>query len=227
MHKDSFTIAPFQYITVDHPEMTHAQQAARAYSAGCQWVQIRIKDRPLNEIEREVVQALESALAYNAVLIVDDYVSLAEKCKASGVHLGKLDMSPTEARQILGNHCIIGATANTFDDIRQITTMPVDYIGVGPFRFTRTKKKLSPIIGIEGYRSLMKHVMEARLTIPIIAIGGITYEDLPALIDTGVYGVAVSAAVAYSHSFEKSIEKFVEFFTKTGQFYDTGVSLKV
>jgi len=144
MHKDSFTIAPFQYITVDHPEMTHAQQAARAYSAGCQWVQIRIKDRPLNEIEREVVQALESALAYNAVLIVDDYVSLAEKCKASGVHLGKLDMSPTEARQILGNHCIIGATANTFDDIRQITTMPVDYIGVGPFRFTRTKKKTKP-----------------------------------------------------------------------------------
>ena len=71
----------------------------------------------------------------------------------------------------------------------------VDYIGCGPFRFTTTKEKLSPLLGAEGYRKLLQAMQEQRLTTPLVAIGGITLEDLPLLRSVGVKGVAVSGAI--------------------------------
>lgn len=70
-----------------------------------------------------------------------------------------------------------------------------NYIGCGPFRFTTTKKGLSPILGLEGYRSIMQQVKEAGIDIPIVAIGGITADDIPALMQTGISGIALSGAI--------------------------------
>ena len=77
------------------------------------------------------------------------------KTGADGVHLGKNDMSPSDARKILGNGYIIGGTANTLDDIERLIKEGVDYIGLGPFRYTETKKNLSPILGIDGYKKIL------------------------------------------------------------------------
>ena len=91
---------------------------------------------------------------HDAILILDDHVELAQKLEVDGVHLGKTDMPVAEARQLLGEAFIIGGTANTFEDVEMHYRAGADYVGIGPFRFTTTKKNLSPVLGIEGYTSI-------------------------------------------------------------------------
>lgn len=131
----------------------------------------------------------------DVVQIINDNPQVAIEANADGVHLGKKDMPVKEARELLGYNFIIGGTANTMDDIRQLVADGVDYIGLGPFRFTKTKENLSPIIGIEGYLRILSQCREEGITIPVIAIGGITIEDIPAIMATGVHGVAMSGGL--------------------------------
>jgi thiamine-phosphate pyrophosphorylase len=125
---------------------------------------------------------------------------------ATGVHLGKTDMPPAEARRILGDGFIIGGTANTFEDIRRLTDEGVDYIGLGPFRFTATKKNLSPILGLEGYKDILSRCRAAGIALPVLAIGGITVDDIPALMQTGVSGIAVSSAIRQAEAAGRCIQ---------------------
>ena len=94
-----------------------------------------------------------------------------------------------------GPEAIIGGTANTFEDIREHFHASANYIGLGPFRFTTTKEKLSPVLGIDGYRRIMQQVREAGIDIPVVAIGGITSADVSALMQTGIAGIALSGAI--------------------------------
>lgn len=139
---------------------------------------------------------------------------MAKEIEADGVHLGKKDMPINLARQILGQGMIIGATANKFEDIIIAKQMGADYIGLGPFRFTRTKKELSPIIGIEGYMEIMKQVRQSEIKIPVVAIGGISKEDVPALMNTGINGVAISGAILQAEDGEKEMRSFLNITTE-------------
>ena len=87
---------------------------------------------------------------------------------------------------------LVGATANTFEDILKADREGASYIGLGPYRYTETKKNLSPILGLEGYRKIIGQCREAGLEIPIFAIGGIEFEDIAPLMETGIEGIAVS-----------------------------------
>ncbi len=99
-----------------------------------------------------------------------------------------------QARQILGEAFIIGGTANTFEDVVQHYRAGADYLGIGPFRFTTTKKNLSPVLGLEGYSSILSQMKEANIEIPVVAIGGITLRIfLPYF--TGVNGIALSGTI--------------------------------
>ena len=163
--------------------------------AGLNWVQLRVKNRN----EKEIYNIADSFVAlcekYKAYSIINDYPNLAKRVGADGVHLGKEDMSPAEARALLGKDFIIGGTANTFEDVEGLYEAGVDYIGLGPLRFTDTKKNLSPVLGLEGYTEILQSCQANSIRIPIIAIGGITVEDLDALYDIGLHGVAVSGAI--------------------------------
>jgi thiamine-phosphate pyrophosphorylase len=130
------------------------------------------------------------------------------KTGAHGVHLGKSDMTPLEARQLLGFEFIIGGTANTFEDVMQLIENGVDYIGLGPFRFTTTKKKLSPTLGLEGYASIFKKMEAADIHFPIVAIGGIQQTDLPPLKTAGVQGIALAGAILKNNEIESNIQLF-------------------
>jgi thiamine-phosphate pyrophosphorylase len=132
--------------------------------------------------------------------IINDNVYLAKKMDADGVHLGLTDMSVLEARQILGETKIIGGTANTFEDVLQRTVENCDYIGLGPFQFTATKEKLSPILGLEGYRSIIEKMKAKNIQIPIYAIGGIALESVESLMETGIHGIAVSGVITQSEN---------------------------
>ncbi len=138
---------------------------------------------------------LDTARKSGATFIIDDRVELVRELGADGVHLGLKDMPIADARRILGDRFIIGGTANTFDDVKSHWEAGADYIGCGPFRFTTTKKNLSPILGLEGYRNIMSQMKEHGIEIPLVAIGGIEASDIPAIMETGVSGIALSGTV--------------------------------
>lgn len=200
---------PVQFITNSSERYTYEQSAALALQGGCKWIQLRMKDSLAEEKKEVAINVLKLCKEHDAVLIIDDDVELAKEISADGVHLGKKDMPVSEARQILGQGMIIGATANTFEDIVIAKQSGADYIGLGPFRFTTTKKGLSPILGLDGYKTIMKKMDEASIDIPVVAIGGITKEDVPQIIRTGVNGIAISGAVLRAEDGAKEMESFL------------------
>ena len=158
--------------------------AAEALRGGCRWIQLRMKHASEEQIIAEGLQLRELCDSFGATLILDDHVNLVTAIGADGVHLGKNDMPVAEARAILGPDKIIGATANSFADIQAAASAGADYIGLGPFRFTTTKENLSTILGVEGYSTIMQQCRKAGITIPVVAIGGITPDDIAALRET-------------------------------------------
>ena len=184
-----------QFITHPSDKYSIAEEVQMAIEGGCQWVQLRMKDASEEEIRRTALEIIPMCQENGTFLIIDDHVSLVNDLKVSGVHLGKEDMDPLEARGILGPHAIIGITANTADDIIKYKGKDVDYVGLGPFRFTTTKKKLAPQLGIEGYRDIVEKVRAAGVELPIVAIGGIVLDDIDALMATGINGIAMSGAI--------------------------------
>lgn len=185
-----------QFITNPSSVGEALSQAEAALDGGCRWIQLRWKDAPVSDLEKAARAIAGTCRKHDAVFIIDDHVGLADLCEADGVHLGKNDMPPSEARRILGPCRIIGATANTPDDIVSAVAGGADYIGYGPFRFTSTKKNLSPVLGLEGYRRATARCREAGITLPIVAIGGIVADDVPDIMATGVNGIAVSGVIA-------------------------------
>lgn len=184
-----------QFITHATTRYDDLEEIRMALRGGCRWIQLRMKDASDDEVTATGKAAARLCHEQHATLILDDRVSLCHAIGADGVHLGRHDMPVAEARSLLGPRAVIGATVNTVDDLLQAAQASADYIGCGPFRFTTTKAKLAPILGLDGYR----HIIDARkqngINIPIIAIGGITHNDIPALASTGVDGVAISGCI--------------------------------
>jgi len=146
---------------------------------------------------------------YDAQLIINDNVEVALHCDADGIHLGKTDMNPHEARKIMGCDKIIGGTANTIEDVQNLINIGIDYIGLGPFQFTETKKNLNPVLGLNGYKEIIQKLDATSDGFPIIAVGGIDLEDVESLINTGVYGVAVSATITNNFTLIKDFQKLL------------------
>ena len=182
---------------ITHPcdRYSIAEEVQMALEGGCKWIQLRLKDASDEEFRQTALELIPMCKEQEAFLVFDDRVELAIEMGVHGVHLGKDDMNPREAREIMGAEAVIGVTANTADGILPYKNVDVDYVGLGPFRHTTTKAKLAPVLGLEGYREIVKSVREAGVRLPIGAIGGITLEDIPALMETGINGVAVSGAI--------------------------------
>ena len=199
-----------QFSTHENQRFGYVEGAEMALRGGCKWVQLRMKDATDNKflsIGRKVAALCRS---YNATFLLDDRVHLVAELGADGVHLGKNDMPISEARRILGNEKIIGGTANTFADVQHLAAQGADYIGCGPFRYTPTKRNLAPILGLEGYRNILKQMQQAGINLPLIAIGGIVSTDIAALRDIGVNGIAVSGAVLGAADPIKEMKKLIE-----------------
>ena len=199
-------ISRLHYITQGLPNFSHAQLAEFACKGGADWVQLRVKSKPFDEWLKIALEVKLVCLKYNAKLIINDNVQIAKEAEADGVHLGKGDMNPKEARKILGNNFIIGGSTNTMEDVRRKMTEGCDYIGLGPFRHTTTKEKLSPVLGIEGMKNIADKFWSK---IPIIAIGGIKLEDIESLIKAGIYGVAVSSGINMAEDKSGMTRKFI------------------
>ena len=189
---DSFQL---QFISHQNEKMTYLDGIREALAGGCKWIQLRMKGATDEEVRPIALKVKKLCKEQNATFLIDDRVQLVKEVGADGVHLGKNDMPIAEARKILGDDFIIGGTANTFEDVKAHYEAGADYIGCGPFRFTTTKEKLSPILGLEGYKEIIQKMKAENIDIPIVAIGGITKEDIPEIMKTGVNGIALSGCI--------------------------------
>ncbi len=184
-----------QYISQGKSPEEQIANIEKALDVGCKWIQLRYKNKPIEEVLTLAKMVQKICKAYDAKLIINDHVEVAYQIDADGVHLGLNDISIAEARKLLKQNKIIGGTANTIEDVLQRVHEKCDYIGLGPFRFTTTKEKLSPILGLEGYQNILCELKNRNIEIPIYAIGGIEEDDIEKLVETGVYGIAVSGLI--------------------------------
>ncbi len=190
-----------QFISHYTQRYSYLDSIDMALRGGCRWVQLRMKGCTTDEMRPVALEAQKMCREHGATFIIDDNVSLVAEIHADGVHLGHNDMPVTEAREILGTEYVIGGTANTFEDVEALWKAGADYVGCGPYRYTTTKKNLSPILGLEGYRSIVARMKDlaprtdGSTRFPIVAIGGIELEDIASILETGVNGIALSGAV--------------------------------
>ena len=202
-----------QFITHHNERYSYVDSARMALEGGCRWIQLRMKGASAELLDATALEVKTLCRSYGATFIIDDDVMLAKRIKADGVHLGKEDMSVAEARKVLGSEYIIGATVNSFEDIEaHIRGVHPDYFGCGPYRFTTTKQRLAPTLGLEGYRNIMEQMHRAGITIPLVAIGGITKDDIPELLACRVSGVALSGSVLNAQCPEAMMMEIVELF---------------
>ena len=212
MKNDNYRL---QFITHYNERYSYEDSAKIALDGGCRWIQLRIKDPEEKFLEQMALRVQSMCREYGATFIIDDNVLLAKKIGADGVHLGKNDMPVAQARQILGEKFIIGGTVNSFEDILyHLKNGTPDYFGCGPFRFTSTKKNLAPVLGLEGYRDIVLKMREKGVDIPLVAIGGITKEDIPQLLECGVSGIALSGSIINAENPVREMADVIEILTK-------------
>ena len=198
------------FITHPSERYTIAEEVQMALEGGCRWIQLRLKDATDEEFRETAAEVIPLCKEAEAILVFDDRVDMAREMGVHGVHLGKEDMPPREARELMGPEAIIGVTANTTADILRMRGVDVDYVGLGPFRHTTTKARLAPILGLEGYSKIVAEVASTGMELPIVAIGGITEDDITPLLKTGVSGIAVSGSIINADDPVEATRRMVE-----------------
>ena len=184
-----------QFISHYTEQYSYIDSIRMALDGGCRWIQLRMKGAAIDDVRTVALEAMRMCKECGATFVIDGHVELVKELGADGVHLGKNDMPIKEARSLLGEGFIIGGTANTFADVKAHYEAGADYIGCGPFRFTTTKENLSPVLGLEGYEQILRRMKDEGIDLPVVAIGGITINDIPQLMRIGMSGVALSGTV--------------------------------
>ncbi len=185
-------IPKLHYISQGSSPEEHLENIQKSCTAGAELVQLRVKNISEKKCLKLAAAAREITSHFQTRLIINDQYKIAKEVKADGVHLGKTDSCPTLARKHLYTWQIIGGTANTLQDCETLISKEVDYISLGPFRFTTTKDNLSPILGLNGYTAIIEAL---KTETPIIGVGGITTADVTDILETGISGIAVSGEI--------------------------------
>lgn len=199
-----------QFITHSNTRYGYVEGARLALEGGCRWIQLRMKDASESDFLLAAQQIGAICKEYGATFILDDHVEWVGITGADGVHLGKNDMPVDEARKLLGTNRIIGGTANTFEDVERLWHQGANYIGCGPYRFTTTKKNLSPVLGLDGYRYIISKMKAYDINLPVVAIGGILQPDIKDVMATGVSGIAVSGAILNAENPVEEMKRFID-----------------
>lgn len=199
-----------QFITHSNTRYDYVEGARLALEGGCRWIQLRMKDAQEVDFLLAAKQIGAMCKEYGATFILDDHVEWVGITGADGVHLGKNDMPVDEARNQLGANRIIGGTVNTFEDVERLWRQGANYIGCGPYRFTTTKKNLSPVLGLDGYRHIISKMKAHDINLPVVAIGGILQPDIKDVMATGVSGIAVSGAILNAENPVEEMKRFID-----------------
>lgn len=165
--------------------------AARAIEAGAPVMQLRVKGCTDRELYDLGTRLMAICTRYGTTCIVNDRVDIALAIGAHGTHLGADDLSVTAVRRVAGPGHLIGGTSREPGHAATLVAEGADYLGVGPAYPTSTKDGLPAPLGPERIGAVARAV-----PVPVIAIGGVTADRIPQLIEAGAYGVAVVGAVS-------------------------------
>ncbi len=185
-------IPKLHYISQGNSPKEHIENIQKACTSGAELVQLRLKNISEKKFLKLAKEAREITAHFQTRLIINDDYRIAKAIKADGVHLGKTDSCPKIARKHLYTWQMIGGTANTLQDCETLIVKDVDYISLSPFRLTKTKDNSSVVLGLSGYTAITEAL---KTETPIIGFGGITKEDVTAILETGVSGIAVSEEI--------------------------------
>jgi len=185
-------IPKLHYISQGNSPKEHLDNIQKACSSGSELVQLRLKNISEKKCLKLATEAREITSHFQTRLIINDYYKIAKAIKADGVHLGKTDCCPLEARKHLYTWQIIGGTANTLQDCETLISKQVDYISLSPFRHAVNKGNIFKVLGLNGYNEIIEAL---KTETPIIGFGGINTKDVTAILETGISGIAVSDVI--------------------------------
>lgn len=188
-------IEKLHFITHDIYQHSHIEQAQIACSAGAKWIQYRCLTKNDDELLEDIHAIAEICDDWGATLIVTDHIHLNGKADIQGFHIEDFDADFVKLREQLGEAVTIGGSATTVEGLLRLANEGADYAGFGPFYTTITKPNNAPLLGIEGYQQAMGLLAEKQVDLPVLAVGGITLNDIDPLMNTGIFGIAVSAAI--------------------------------
>ncbi len=171
------------------PENISLEDLQAALENGVTLVQLRAKNLSREAFLDKAIRCRDLCHQYGVPLIINDDVTIAKECQADGVHLGQEDMPVKKAREILGDHVVIGASAHSVKEALQAEQDGADYLGVGAVFPTGTKPDAQSL-SLDTLKEITKAV-----NIPCVAIGGITFENMALLKGSGIAGVAVVSAI--------------------------------
>lgn len=185
----------YEYLT----EVCIAQEIA--------FVQLRIKDALPSLIAPIALRMRRLTEGTKTKLILNDDPDLAARVRADGVHIGQNDVPYCDARKIVGDDAIVGISTHSVMQVEQACALSPDYIGVGPVFPTPTKKVPDPVIGTETMRAMLSIA-----TIPAVAIGGITLENLPDVLRAGARNFCMVRPLNQSHEPEKVLKEILKIY---------------
>lgn len=168
---------------------TLAEQVSDAIDGGVTIVQLREKSMPRDELVAEAREIRALCHSRGIPFIINDDAELARLVGADGVHVGLDDLDIAAAREIIGDKGIIGASAHSVEEARAAERAGADYLGVGAVFGSSTKTNARPL-ALETLRDIT-----AAVSIPVVAIGGVTRANLPRLADSGIAGAALVSAI--------------------------------
>lgn len=197
-------ISKLHYISQGETPQEHLNNIQSVCASGIELVQLVLTNLDDKTVLETAKKAKVITDHFQTRLIINTYYKIAVEIKADGVHLENLDICPTIIRKELASWQIIGGTANALEECKALIDKKVDYIALGPFRSTDAKKGSGAALGENGYVSILS---ELKTETPIIAIEGITLNDVLDIMISGVYGIAVSEEITRDFN---SISKFKE-----------------
>jgi thiamine-phosphate pyrophosphorylase len=203
-------IEKLQFISHDLDTLSHIQQAQIACEAGAKWFQYRCLTKNDEDLLSDIQIIAEICDDWGATLIVTDHVHLNGKADIQGFHIEDMDADFRALREKLGEATTIGGSSNTLGGLIRLANEGVDYAGFGPFSITTTKPNNATLLGIEGYRQAMLALKEQNIDLPVLAVGGVTLEDIDQLMETGVFGIAASAAINQAEDMGTAYRQFYD-----------------
>ncbi|RNL52802.1 thiamine phosphate synthase [Pedobacter jejuensis] len=203
-------IEKLQYITHDIAHLTHIEQAQNACEAGAKWIQYRCLSKTDEELLQDINEIAGICDDWGTTLIVTNHIHLNGTADIQGFHIEDLDADFNKLRTQVGDDITLGGSANTIDNLIRLGKQGVDYAGFGPFAATETKPNNYPFITLSEYRNAIKELENQNLNLPILAVGGITNYDVESLMQTGIYGIAVSGAINFADDFIQAYQDFYE-----------------
>jgi len=197
-------IPKLHYISQGNSPKEHLDNIQNACTAGIELVQLRVKNISEKKLLKIAKEAREITAHFQTRLLINDHYKIAKEVKADGVHFGQASSCSTTARKHLYTWQIVGGTANTLQDCETLLDKQANYISLGPFRANTTKENVPTALGIAGYTAITDVLKTGT---PLLGFGGITTEDVTAILNTGISGLAVSGAITRNF---KSIRTFNE-----------------